>query len=55
MKIISKIKTVKLLTNKQVLHENTKNCYICKERFEDKYVKDKKYSKARDHCHYTGE
>ena len=32
-----------------------KSCYICKEKFENKYVKDKKYHKVRDHCHYTGE
>ena len=23
--------------------------------FENKYFKDKKYCKVRDHCHYTGE
>ena len=23
--------------------------------FEDKYVKDKKFCKVRNHCHYTGE
>ena len=28
---------------------------ICKERNENKYVKDKLYGKVRDHCHYTGE
>ena len=32
-----------------------KFCYISKEEFENKYVKDKKYFKVRDHCHYTGE
>ena len=32
-----------------------KFCYICKEKIEDKYVKDKKYRKVRDNCHYTGE
>ena len=32
-----------------------KNCYICKEKFEGKYNKDKIYHKFRDHCHYTGE
>ena len=26
-----------------------------KEKFENKYLKDKKYCKVRDHCHYTGE
>ena len=30
-----------------------KICYICKEKFENKYLKDKKYRKVRDHCHYT--
>ena len=30
-------------------------CSFCKEKFENKYVKDKKYCKVGDHCHYTGE
>ena len=30
-------------------------CYLCKEKFEGKHATDKKYCKARDHCHYTGE
>ena len=30
-----------------------KNCGVYKEKFEDRYAKDKKYLKARDHCHYT--
>ena len=30
-------------------------CYICKEKFEDKHVKNKKYCKVKDHCHYTRE
>ena len=30
-------------------------CYICKEKFENKYLKDKKYCKVRHHCYYTGE
>ena len=43
---------VKLLTNEQQgSYENTKTCYICKEQFENKHVKDKKYCKIRDHCH----
>ena len=29
-------------------------CYICKERFENKYTKDKKHGEVRDHRHYTG-
>ena len=45
-----------LLTNKQEeSHENTKICCICKEKLEDKYARDKKYCKVRDHCHYIGE
>ena len=32
---------MKLFTNKQQKpDENAKNCYICKEKFEDKHVKD---------------
>ena len=46
---------MKLLTKEQQeSYENAKICYICKEKFENKYVKDKKYCKVRDHCHYTG-
>ena len=31
-------------------------CYICKEKFEDKHVKNKKKNrKVRDYCHYTRE
>ena len=47
---------MKLLTKEQQeSYENAKIYYICKERFENKYVKDKKYCKVRDHCHYAGE
>ena len=46
---------MKLLTKeKQELYENAKICYIYQEHFENKYLKDKKYHKVRDHCHYTG-
>ena len=57
MKIISfKKKKVKLLTkDQQESYKNTKICFICRENFENKYVKDEKYLKVRDHCHYTGE
>ena len=56
MKIINFTKQVKLLTKEQQeLYENAKLCYICKEKFENKYLKYKKYRKVRDHCHYTGE
>ena len=51
-----KKKKLKLLTNKQQKsYENAKVCYICKEMFEDKYAKGKKYCKVRVHCYYTGE
>ena len=32
-----------------------KKFYLCKEKFEDKYGKEKKCCKVRDHCNYTGE
>ena len=45
---------MKLLTKeKQQLYENAKSFYICKEKFENVYLKDKKYCKVRNHCHYT--
>ena len=56
MKLILKRINMKLLTKEQQeSYENAKICYICKEKFENKYLKDKKYRKVRDHCHYTGE
>ena len=50
-------KTPNLYTTKEQYesYENAKICYICKEKFEDKYAKDKKYHKVRDNCHYIGE
>ena len=45
---------MELLPKKQKeSYENAKLCYICKEKFEDKYFKDKKNHKVRDHYHYT--
>ena len=43
MEIVSfKKKKIKLLTNKhQESYENPKFCYICKEKFENRYAKDK--------------
>ena len=35
--------------------ENAKICHICLKKCENRYVKDKKYRKVRDHGHYTGE
>ena len=34
---------------------NFKICYVYKEKLENKYLKDKKYGKLRDQCHYTRE
>ena len=39
----------------QKSYENTKFCYVCKEKFVVKYASDKKYGKNRSHCYYTGE
>ena len=57
MKIINfKKKKIKIITKElKESNENAKICYICKEAFENKYVKDKKYCKVRNHCHYTGQ
>ena len=57
MKIINfKKKKMNLTTKEQEeSYENAKICYICKEKFENKYLEDKKYHKVRDHCLYTGE
>ena len=41
---------MKLLIKEQ--HESSENAkigYICKEKFENKYLKDKRYRKVRDH------
>ena len=47
---------MKLLTKENKgSYENVKICYIRKEQFENKDVKDKKYRKVRDYCHYTRE
>ena len=48
---------MKLLRNKQPeSYENAKLCYICKKKkiIKNKYLKDKKYRRVRDHCHFTG-
>ena len=45
---------MKLLTKElQESYGNAKICYICKEKFESKYLKYKKYRKVSHHCHYT--
>ena len=47
---------MKLLTKgQQESYENAKICFICKIKFENKCVKDKKYPRDRYYCHYTRE
>ena len=57
MKIINfKNKRMKLLTKEQQeSYENAKICYICKEKFENRHLNNKKHRKVKDHFHYTGE
>ena len=50
IKIINfKKKKMKLLTKEQ-----QESFEICKKKFENRCLRDKKYRKVRDHCHYTG-
>ena len=53
MKIIDfKKKKIKFLTKEQQeSYENSKICYICKEKIENKYLNDKNYCKVRDQYH----
>ena len=57
MKTINfKKKKMKLLKKEQQeSYENAKIDYTCKEKSDNKYLKDKKYCKVTDHCHYTGQ
>ena len=57
MKIINfENKNMKVLTKEQQeSYKNEKICYICQGKYENKYLKDKKYLKVGDHCHYAGE
>ena len=41
--------------NSNKSYENVETCYICKEKFKNSHVKDKKYRKVRDHFHYAEE
>ena len=36
-------------------YQKCKNLLYLKEKFEDKYAKNEKYRKVRDHCYYTNE
>ena len=55
MKIINiKRKKNEVITNEQQnSDQNSKICYIYKEKFEDKHATDKNIFNIRDHCHYT--
>ena len=54
--INSKEKKRKLLTKEQQEpYENVEIYYTCKEKIENKYLKEIKYHKVRNHCHYTRE
>ena len=45
---------MKLKTKEQQeSYENTKICYICKEKFENRYVRNKKYFQVKDHFYHT--
>ena len=47
---------INLLTKeRQKRYGNTQICYLSKEKCKNKYLKNKKYCKVRDHCHYTNE
>ena len=56
MKITNfKKKKIKLLKKEQQeSYENAQICYICKEKIENEYFKDKKHHKVGDHCHFKG-
>ena len=54
--LILKRKKWGLLTKEQQeSYENANICFVCKEKFEKKCLKDKKYCEVRDHCHYARE
>ena len=48
--IIFKNKNMKLLAKEQQeSYENAKICYVCEEKFKNKYFKDKRHGKVTDH------
>ena len=57
MKIINfqKKKMKSLTKEQQESYENAKIYNICKDKFENKYLKDQKYCTVRDHCPCKGE
>ena len=51
-----KKKKMKLLTKEQKeSYEYPKMCYICKEKFENECLEDKRCYKVRNHCYDAGE
>ena len=44
-----------LTQEQQESYKNAKTYYICKEKFQNKYLKDKKHPKVRSHFHHTGQ
>ena len=44
-----------LTQEQQESYKNAKIYYICKEKFQNKYLKDKKHHKVRSHFHHTGQ
>ena len=44
-----------LTKQQQESYKNAKICYIWKEKYVKKCLKDKESRKVRDYCHYTGE
>ena len=55
MKIINfKTKQQKNINNKKS-YENANICYICWEKIEDRWARDKIYCKVIGTCHYAGE
>ena len=55
LEIINLIKKNMMLVKKKhpESDENANIDYICKEKFENKYVEEKNSRKVRDRCHYT--
>ena len=53
MKVINLTKKKLFTREHQESYGNANVCYICKEKFQNKCIKDNKYCKVRDHCHYA--
>ena len=50
---VTNLENRKILPLMLKLHQETTACFICGKRFLKKFVKNKGYWKARDHCHFT--